>query len=307
MSTCQGQFDAFASVLNSLPEEHFKFHTTREERHSNDKPWLTKGFNALVQDRQNGPESFTKGTQRQTTPKEDKSRLRATFYLSKVNKIGESNSVKAVVEDNQDNDRTTTIQVTLVRSVRPTVWTGGDTLALANNINKVFKEVTSDLQPLLPDAVPVPQIVPDGFIISVADCGLKLSKLCVHKTMGPDNIPQLVSERLLIHSRSSNSSHLQQLGERNILPIPKTPQVTSLGKYLRPNALTPVPPVLSKVSHLSVVSWVGLTFFIMLNQLSMSDAHSGRMLFCFMSYFNRSIHLSFQGSSSGAGSVDSSI
>ena len=46
------------------------------------------------------------------------------------------------------------------------------------------------------------------------------------------------------------------------------------------------------ISHLSVVSWVGLTFFIMLNQLSLSDAHSGRMLFFFMSSFNRSIHLS---------------
>ena len=45
-------------------------------------------------------------------------------------------------------------------------------------------------------------------------------------------------------------------------------------------------------SHRSVVSWVGLTFFIMLNQLSPSDTHSGRMLFFFMSSFNRSIHLS---------------
>ena len=48
----------------------------------------------------------------------------------------------------------------------------------------------------------------------------------------------------------------------------------------------------SHLSHLSVVSWVGLTFFIMLNQLSLSDARSGRMLFFFMSSFNRSIHLS---------------
>ena len=35
----------------------------------------------------------------------------------------------------------------------------------------------------------------------------------------------------------------------------------------------------SRLSHLSVVSWVGLTVFIVLNQLSLSDAHSGRMLF----------------------------
>ena len=36
-------------------------------------------------------------------------------------------------------------------------------------------------------------------------------------------------------------------------------------------------------SHLSVVSWVGLTFCIIPNQFSLSEAHSGRILFCFMS------------------------
>ena len=50
LSTCQEQFDAFTSVLNSLIEEHFP--TTTAVRHSNDKPWVTKGFKALVQDRQ---------------------------------------------------------------------------------------------------------------------------------------------------------------------------------------------------------------------------------------------------------------
>ena len=64
------------------------------------------------------PELYTKGTQRQTTPKQDKSRLRAAFYQSKVNKIGESNSAKAVVED---NDWTTIIQVT--RWLLPTTST----------------------------------------------------------------------------------------------------------------------------------------------------------------------------------------
>ena len=33
--------------------------------------------------------------------------------------------------------------------------------------------------------------------------------------------------------------------------------------------------IFDRFSHLSVVSWVGLTSFIMLNQLSLPDAHSG--------------------------------
>ena len=82
--------------------------------------------------------------------------------------------LKAVVENNQDNDRTTTIQVTDVRPGRPTV--GGDTLALTNNINiMVFKQVMSALQPLLPAATPADHDAPDEFIISVTDCDQKLS------------------------------------------------------------------------------------------------------------------------------------
>ena len=37
--------------------------------------------------------------------------------------------------------------------------------------------------------------------------------------------------------------------------------------------------------HLSVVSWVGLTFWIISNQRSLSAAHSGRILFCFMTIY----------------------
>ena len=69
---------------------------------------------------------------------------------------------------------------------------GGDTLALANNINTVFKEVTSDIQPLLPAAASVDHDVPDEFIISVTDCEQKLAKTCVHKATGPDNIPNWI-------------------------------------------------------------------------------------------------------------------
>ena len=50
--------------------------------------------------------------------------------------------------------------------------------------------------------------------------------------------------------------------------------------------------VLTFLSHLSIVYWLGLTFCIISKQLSLSDAHSGHMLFIFMSSFKRSIHLS---------------
>ena len=88
---CQEQFDAFASVLNSLIEEHFP--TTTDVRHSNDKPWVSKGFKTLVQDRQKALHEGDPDTHKRLRNKinRHRSRLRASFYQYKVDKIGESN------------------------------------------------------------------------------------------------------------------------------------------------------------------------------------------------------------------------
>ena len=189
LPTCQEQFDAFTSVLNSLIEEHFP--TTTEVRHSNDKPWVTKGFKTLVQDHQKALHEGNTETYKQLRNKinRQRSRLRASFYQSKVNKIGESNSrqwwktIKTMIGLQPSKSHLCDLAEQLC---------DGDTLALANNINMVFKEVSADLQPLLPAAAPADHDVPDEFIISVTDCEHKLSKLCVHKAMGPDNIPNWI-------------------------------------------------------------------------------------------------------------------
>ena len=158
------QFDAFMSVLNSLIEKHFP--TTTALRHSNDKPWVTKGFKALVQDRQKALHQGDTETYRRLRNKinRQRSRLRASFYQSKVDKIGESNSrqwwktIKTMIGLQPSKSHLCDLADQLC---------GGDTLALANNIKMVFKEVTSDLQPLLPAAASVDHNVPDEFIISV--------------------------------------------------------------------------------------------------------------------------------------------
>ena len=178
LPTCQEQFDAFMSVLNSLIEEHFP--TTTAVRHSNDKPWVTKGFKALVQDRQKALHEGDAETYRRLRNNihRQRSRLRASFYQSKVDKIGESNSrqwwktIKTMIGLQPSKSHLCDLADQLC---------GWDTLALANDINMVFKEVTSDLQPMLPAAASVDHDVPDEFIISVTECEQRLSKLCVHK------------------------------------------------------------------------------------------------------------------------------
>ena len=57
----------------------------------------------------------------QTTAQQDNS---PTIAAESIILQDRRKKIKAVVEDNQDNDRTTTIQVTLVRLGRPTVRWG---------------------------------------------------------------------------------------------------------------------------------------------------------------------------------------
>ena len=204
------------------------------------------------------------GTQRRTNKQlrnkinRQRSRLRASLYQSKVNKIGESNSmqwwktIKTMIGLQQSKSHLCDLAEQLC---------DGDTLALANNM--VFKEVSADLQPLLPAAAPADHDVPDEFIISDTDCEQKLSKLCVHKAMGPDNIPNWILKEFsyilaapiaAFYNSSVRQSYVPPSWKQaDILPIPKVSQVTSLAKHLRPIALT---PVLSKVLESFVVSWM---------------------------------------------------
>ena len=121
----------------------------------------------------------------------------------------------------------------------------GDTLALANNINMVFKEVSADLQPLLPAAAPADHDVPDEFIISVTDCEQQISKLCVHKAMGPDNAPNWILKHFSV--RQSYVPPSWNLKQAEILPIPKNITGDSTGQ-------TPTP----RRSHPSTVQGAGV-------------------------------------------------
>ena len=161
-------------MLTSLIEEHFP--TTTEVRHSSDKPRVTKGFITLVQDRQKALHEWNTDMYKRLRNKinRQRSRLRASFYQSKVDKIGESNSrqwwktIKTMIELQPSKSHVCDLAEQLC---------DGDTLAIANNINTVFKDVSADLQPLLPAAAPADHDVPDECITSATDCEQKLSKL----------------------------------------------------------------------------------------------------------------------------------
>ena len=72
---------------------------------------------------------------------------------------------------------------------------------------------------------------------------------CVHKAMGPDNIPNwiikdfsyiIASPIAAIYNSSVRQSYVPPSWKQTeILPIPKVPQVTSLAKHLRPHRSHP--------------------------------------------------------------------
>ena len=171
------------------------------------------------------------------------------------------------MEDYQDNDKTTTILVTLVRPGRPTVRWGHTGSSQQHEHCMVFIKVTSDLKPLLPKPL-LPAVAPpdhdvqDEFIISVTDCEKKLSMICVHKAMGPDKILNrifkdfsyiLASHIAAIYNSSVGQSDVPPSWKQSEILLTNISQVTSLAKHIRPIALT---PVLSKVLESFVVSWM---------------------------------------------------
>ena len=138
----------------------------------------------------------------------------------------------------------------------------GNIQDLTNAINKSFWEVSANLEPL-EENQPQPQEIPAKYIISVDDVIKKLSKIKVHKSKGPDNIPNWILHDLAdvigppicaIFNSSIRESTLPEIWKRaNLTPLPKVKAPKDIKKDLRPISLT---PVLSKCLESFVCDWL---------------------------------------------------
>ena len=138
----------------------------------------------------------------------------------------------------------------------------GDMNLLAMKINKTFQDVTADLPPLLEQPLSE-TVVPEKFIISVNDVKKALSKIQVHKAVGPDAIPnrllrdfaqQLAPPICAIFNSSIQQSYVPAIWRSaDVVPLPKKKPLSNLAKDLRPISLT---PVLSKTLESFVVGWM---------------------------------------------------
>jgi hypothetical protein len=141
---------------------------------------------------------------------------------------------------------------------------GGDTELLANMINESLLNVSRDLTPLpLQPAVHERTSAVPAFVIQPYEVFRQLSKISVHKSAGPDNVPNWYL-RDFAFALSEPICHIfnctLQLGKvpllwkaANVVPIPKSGAPKSIETDLRPISLT---PTLSKILEAFVGRWV---------------------------------------------------
>ena len=102
----------------------------------------------------------------------------------------------------------------------------GDVQALADNINRFFQGVAADLNPLDDNSTPPPsEVVPDEFIISLADVEHKLSRpYGLPNWLVRDFSNQLAGPVCAIYNASVREGVVPsrtRWKEANVVPVPK--------------------------------------------------------------------------------------
>ncbi len=126
----------------------------------------------------------------------------------------------------------------------------GDLVQLAESINNVFVSVNVDLDPLQPETYQSNAELPDELIITVDSVEKQLLKTKLHKSIGPDQLPNWILMDLAgiiatpichLFNSSLQDSYVPTLWKSaNVCPLPKSKPVQNLKKDLRPISLTPV-------------------------------------------------------------------
>ena len=129
-----------------------------------------------------------------------------------------------------------------------TDWCDGD-MSLAGDINSFLESVTRNYVPIMDRdkfGVETNNKVPDKFIICVDDVELKMARINVNKSIGPENTPQLVSCLLTPPVCAVFNSSLREAVSPTtwksayIRALPKVNPPTQLEKHIRSISLTPV-------------------------------------------------------------------
>ncbi len=231
-------------------------------RRITDKPWVTEEFCCLIRRRQAAWKCGHTAEYHRLRNKINRTskQLRERYYNRQVQHLKSSTSAewwrltKRLTGQSRNSDLSNLIDTVA----------GGDTELLANMINESLLNVSRDLTPLpLQPAVHERTSAVPAFVIQPYEVFRQLSKISVHKSAGPDNVPNWYL-RDFAFALSEPICHIfnctLQLGKvpllwkaANVVPIPKSGAPKSIETDLRPISLT---PTLSKILEAFVGRWV---------------------------------------------------
>ena len=228
---------------------------------SSDRPWITPYFKKLVAKR---GKAFANGDLplyrnfRNRTNRVRKS-LQRQYFLDKVDKLKNDDpsrwwkNMKTICRFNRHSSNDCFVHILYQSN---TV----NSSDLPDTINKYLGEVTQNIPVLdhtLLDSLRYSlEQIPSEYIVDVADVYALLSKVKVHKSMGPDGIPHKILRDLsdvlappltaIINSSLRQGIVPLQWKQSRIVPVPKVFPPCSVENDIRPIAVT---NVLAKISE----------------------------------------------------------
>jgi hypothetical protein len=246
MNTTEAMCDYFYNTVNRLLNEYLP--TRYVFRHSGDKPWITDRFRMLIRQRQHAHSTgdMTKYRSLRNQVNRESKRLQKSYSVKMSTKFNGPDNHNWWREINQlsgRNNSSVSVFTTLANSL-----TGGDMQRLSDLFIESLKHVSSDLQPLNCNFDIVVNSFPDEFTIYPEEVFRKLSNINIHKSPGPDGIPNwvlrdfayILSEPVCsIFNSSLRQCEFPGIWKKaNITMIPKVPKPESINDDFRPISLT---------------------------------------------------------------------
>lgn len=260
MNSCEDMTLHFYVTLQQLLDQHMPQKTV--QRHSNDKPWVDDHFRHLIKLRQ---QAFTSGNQPMYR-----------FFRNKVNRQArklKEKYFKKHIKDLSNTDsgqwwkKTKSLlgQSSKSNNFQPLAdtHTNGNLSHLASQINAVFASVSHDLTKVDPSEFKCNDPIPDEYIIRPEVVEKKLSKIKLHKSPGPDELPNwllrdfapvLSGPVCAIYNASLREGYIPPLWKQaNVTPIAKVPIPSDINCDLRPISLL---AVVMKILESIIGEWI---------------------------------------------------
>ena len=249
----------FSNCINTLIDMFLPVRMVA--RHVNDKPWVTDEFRRLIRCRQYAwtTGNYTKYNRLRNQVNRLSKQLRRQYYTKSIEGLKSTNPHTWWQEIKKLTGQITRPELQVLANS----MAGGDVQLLADMINASLQQVSKDLTPLSPILSAEFDDSVQKYVIEPWTVFDKLSRINVHKSPGPDGIPNwflrdfafAVAEPVChIFNCSVQRGEVPTLWKMaNVVPIPKVRPPKSIDDDLRPISLT---ATLSKILESLVGQWM---------------------------------------------------